>query len=219
MKASALSTCVLLAATSTVAVAQPGDSEGTAAPVAMSTTAKHERRPEGFSTAIGAGYLISSGVDLMSPNISSVRFRLETGLTIEPFFQLWRNSSTTDTGAGESSSSGMNIGVGAMARHPLHSRGRVDFVAVGGLRLERTSSDPDGDDNNSSTMEANLLWGLGLDYWVNPNWLISLTGINSLVAYEKTTTELGPSAESSMSTSGFGIVFDPTVLAMVHVHF
>lgn len=232
---SALYACVLVAASTTGAIAQPGSETEesqpvtTSAPVmATSSVSAHERRPEGNSVGLGVGYYFEFGaVDtttdghrLWNPNITSARFRLESGLTIEPSVILMRSGTTTEAGDAEASAAETTIELGAAARYPLRSRGRVDLVAVGGARIGMSSSDPntDVDDDKMSTTSAALIWGIGLDYWLSPTWQFSITAMNPFFQHTKTTTEQGPDAESSTSQTDIGIVWSPTMTAMLHMY-
>src|SRR5688572_30201696 len=54
-------------------------------------------RPDGFSIGIGAGYALPNSLE--TPNITSARFRLGSGLTFEAAVRLQQSSREVDVGA------------------------------------------------------------------------------------------------------------------------
>jgi len=173
-------------------------------------------RPDGFSVGLGLGYDLPA--DLQQPNITSVRFRLASGLTLEPFAALAYTKSSADDGTVETSTSTTGFEVGADVRLPQRIRGPVDLVVVAGGALGITQTNPDGDNNDRGTLFADAHWGLGLEYWVRPQWVISLTGTNPLLLYQKQKQET-PAGDTTTSQTTVGLIWEPDVVAMLHLFF
>lgn len=172
-------------------------------------------RPEGFSVGIGLGYDLPT--DLSLPDTATVRFRLASGLTFEPFVVLGVSGSSYDFDAGDSTSdSASEVGLGTNVRIPVVGHGPVDLVLVAGARFDFSSSDPDGSDNESSTVATSLLWGLGLEYWLGRHGVLSLTALNPIVSYSST-TEAQFDGDATQSSWSAGAIFNPNVLLLAHL--
>ena len=172
-------------------------------------------RPEGFSIGIGFGWDLPA--DLQAPNVTSVRFRLDSGLTVEPVVAIAREGSSVDNEFADSDSSEFGLLAAANLRMPRQIRGKVDFILLGGAGLGLTINNPDGDDNNSQAFLVDLHWGIGLEYWVRPQLCLSLTGTNPFVTFERESQENGPGMETTTTTNTVGIVFAPNVVLMAHL--
>lgn len=172
-------------------------------------------RPVGFTVGIGLGYDLPS--DLSLPNTTTVRFRLRSGLTFEPFLVLQVSGSSFDFEAGDDTSEhASHVGLGTNARIPVVGHGPIDFLIVAGARVDFTSADPDGADNDSSTVATSLLWGLGLEYWIGRQGALSITALNPLVSYSST-TEAQFDGDVTQSTWSAGAIFQPEVLLLAHL--
>jgi len=176
-----------------------------------------DHRPEGYSTGIGFGWRLPT--DLQTPNITSARFRLGSGLTFEPSLVLSHASSTQDMGMMNTSTGTTDIEVATSVRYPLQSRDRVDFDVIGSVGFGMITTNPDGADNNSTTTAFGLGYGLGVDFWVSHHWLLSMTATNPLFTYTKTSMQQMAGGDTGQSTNAFGLVWDPTITGMVHVFF
>lgn len=172
-------------------------------------------RPPGFSIGIGFGYRLPTEVDL--PNVTSVRVRLASGLTFEPFLALVNDTLSADNGVSEMEDVSSEVGFGALMRYPLRTRGRVDFDLVGGAALALTTDNPDGDRNTVRTTVFGLDYGLGLDYWVNSHWNLSMTATNPLVSLISQSGET-VGADVDQTRRQLGLIFDPRVAVMLHLH-
>lgn len=179
-----------------------------AAPAAM--------RPEGYSVGIGAGYLLPDSLE--TPNITSVRFRLSSGLTLEPVIVLSQLSTTVDTGD-ESTNTRRDLRLGALARKPMVSRGRYDFEFLGAVFLGASLNSPDVDDADSSDTSVALAYGLSVSTWINAHWQISFSALNPIASYTRSRQEQGPDMVRVDSNLAIGAIFDPTVTAMVHLYY
>jgi hypothetical protein len=176
-------------------------------------------RPPAYAVGIGLGYRLPA--DLQAPNTTSVRFRLASGLTLEPLVTAGRTSSTSDDGVMEETDTISELDLALFARFPLRSRGRVDFVLVGALGFGVTTTNPEGPDNDTRTQGFGAAWGIGLDYWFGPHWQLSFTATNPLLSMVKSTREIAtvPPMEVTDSTTTFGVVFDPDVMLMLHLYY
>jgi hypothetical protein len=173
-------------------------------------------RPVGFRIGFGLGYDFGSNLD--TPNLASVRFRLPSGLTIEPTVGLVHASQTNDDGIAAEESSSTGLALAAQLRYPVASHGRADLLLVGGALLGRTVEDPDGADNNVTHTIAGLIAGLGIDYWITPALSISSTTTSPLVTYEKITEEQTFGDDTERSATGLGIAFLPELDVMLHLY-
>jgi hypothetical protein len=175
-----------------------------------------ERRPEGFSLGIGVGYRFPTS--LQTPNSSSVRLRLASGVTIEPSVVFATTSHTIDQGT-PMGGSATEFGAGATLRFPLVQRGRMDLEFLAGVDLDNVSTDPDDDnpDDVRSTTTARILYGVGVGAWITPHFQASLSATNGLLSYTKLREEQGFDAVTITSDTTIGLIFDPTVTFMLHL--
>jgi hypothetical protein len=191
-----------------------------------STTIAHEPepapeppspRPDRFTVGFGIGYDFPS--DLQVPDITSVRFRLRSGLTFEPFFSLVGSTQTTeqDTMTVETSSAGFSIG--GQVRYPVAARHRFELSALGGAGFATVAIDPDGDENTYTQAAFSVVWGLGLDVWIRGHWSVNLSATNPLLALQSETQETLGAPDTTTKRTVYGLTFDPNLVAMVHVFF
>jgi hypothetical protein len=173
-------------------------------------------RPEGMSIGIGAGYLLPDSLE--TPNITSVRFRLESGLTVEPVVVLSQLSSSVDTGE-ESTTTRRDLQAGALVRKPMISRGRYDFEGLGAIFVGTSITSPDVDDADTMTTSVALAYGLSVSTWINAHWQISFSALNPVASYTRSRQEQGPDSVRVDSDLLIGAIFDPTVTAMVHLYY
>ncbi len=181
----------------------------------MPTEPSDPRRPNEFSIAIGLGYQLPTSLE--TPNVTSVRFRLPTGLTFEPLLAFANNSQTIDVGTATSDST-TEIGLGTVVRFPLVKRNRVDLELLGSAFVDRVSTDPEGDDNGTTLTTASVSYGLAVSSWITRNWQLSLSATNPLIAFAKTREEQGPMTVVVRTNTTLGLIFDPQVTLMVHLY-
>jgi len=174
-----------------------------------------ERRPTGFAIGIGLGYDLPT--DIQQPNVTSVRFRLGSGLTIEPRVVIGFSTQKVPNGAGTDTTKSTEIGAAADVRYPHQIHGPVDLVLVGGAGFDRSSTNPPGS-GSSSTLAFDLSWGLGLEYWFSPHWSISATAENPIVVLSSTTDDNGTGMTQTTSTTTLSAEWSPNVLAFVHLY-
>lgn len=196
-------------------VLEPVDATPPPAPPPADESMSTAGRPDGFSIGIGLGWDLPA--DLQAPNVTSVRFRLASGLTIEPVVAVAREGTSVESDFGDSDSSELGVLGAANLRMSRQIRGKVDFILLGGAGLGFTSNNPDGPDNNSSSLLLDLHWGIGLEYWVRSQFCLSLTGSNPLFTFERENQENGPGMETTSTTNTVGIVFAPNVVLMAHL--
>lgn len=172
-------------------------------------------RPSAFSIGVGIGY--SFPTSLETPNISSVRFRLPTGMTFEPQVRFVNASQEIDTGT-STENSVSNIEVGALVRFPLMKRGRVDLELLGALAVETQNEEPDAPDSDTTTTGFSAAYGLAVTSWISSHWQLSLSAINPIVSTVKVDQELGPGTSTVTTSTSYGLVWDPSVFLMVHLY-
>lgn len=175
------------------------------------------RRPDAFSIGIGLGYDLPA--DLQAPNSAGVRFRLPSGLVLEPIVAIARSSDTVDTGDDTIESTDTVAGVSTFVRFPWQIGDRIDLELIGGAAVAYRSTNPDGADNDSSELAFGVEWGLGMTYWLTRHWTLSATATNPLFDYSTRTEEFGPDMETTTSGTEIGLVWAPDILAMVHLWF
>jgi hypothetical protein len=172
-------------------------------------------RPTALSFGIGFGYQFPTS--LQTPNLTSVRLRLASGLTFEPRLVLASSSQDVDTGPSVKNEAS-ELGLGALARYPLAGRGRVDLELLGGLDLNRQSTNPDSDDTDLSITTFTAVYGVAVGAWITPHWQVSLSAVNPLISNVRRDEEMGPGTSTVTTTRTVGLIFDPTVALMVHLY-
>lgn len=187
-------------------------------------------RPDGRSFGIGLGYTFSKTglgtdspdgtIDTGSPNTASVRIRMPSGMTFEPIVGLGIGADSSKVGTEKSSGTAVDLFAGANIRKPMMSRKNVDLLGIlgGGLDISSTSSKVADVKSSSTGIGLSATWGLGLEYWPNHHWSLSLDATNPLLNVNSTSGKEGDVKTSS--TSFFiGGIFDPTVRVMGHLYY
>ncbi|HEU0032114.1 MAG TPA: hypothetical protein VFQ53_15880 [Kofleriaceae bacterium] len=172
-------------------------------------------RPTMFSIGIGLGYQLPTSLE--TPNITSVRFRLPTGLTFEPQLIFAKTDQTVDIGTSTTDSI-TETGLGTVVRFPLSKRGRVDLEVLGAANIDSVNLDPEGEDDQRRTTTLSLAYGLAVTSWITSHWQVSLTAANPIVTWAKVRQENGPMSVTVTSETTFGLIFEPTVAIMVHLY-
>ncbi len=170
-------------------------------------------RPEGSAVGIGLGYDLPA--DVQVPNRTSVRFRLASGMTVEPFAGAAIDIVSQDAGP---NSTNLGFEVGADLRFPRQLKGPMDFVLIGGGGIGLSVNNPEGPDNNQSTFFLDLHWGIGIDLWLRPTWCLSLSATNPAVTLQTVSQQMTTGDEST-TTASIGAIFEPNVIAMLHLFF
>jgi hypothetical protein len=180
-----------------------------------SASADDDINPDDRKVGIGTGYVLPTTLD--TTNTVSVRFRFGR-LTLEPVVDFSYDRSTIDAGGADSTTNTVNIGFGSNLRYALTSGRGIEFVGLGGARFNFNSVDPEGDENSTNTTTFSVIWGLGLDYWVSSRWVISMAAFNPFFELSRQTQQ-SIAADTTNSDMGIGIIFNPTVVGMVHLFF
>ncbi|HEX4420166.1 MAG TPA: hypothetical protein VH165_19760 [Kofleriaceae bacterium] len=169
-------------------------------------------RPTELAFGIGVGYALPTSLE--TPNTTSVRVRLPSGLTFEPqlvFATTSDNMGTTNTHQNE-------FTLGSLVRYPLRVHRKVDLELIGNVALSSHTTDPDGDNNNTTTTTINLGYGGALSYWFSPHWNLSLTATNPLLSYNRNNQETGVNTTVTDKTTTLGVIWDPQVTVMIHLY-
>jgi hypothetical protein len=197
-------------------VAEPPPPPPTAVVAAAHLDASPEDtgRPTGLAFGIGFGYAFPTS--LQTPNVTSVRVRLSSGLTLEPQLALATTSNSADNGTTMTDRQ-TEITIGSLVRYPLKAHRKVDLELVGSAALSTRVLDPEGDNNNRTITAIGLGYGVALAYWVTPHWNVSLTATNPLVSYARNRQESATMVAVN-STTSFGLVFDPQIALMLHLY-
>lgn len=175
------------------------------------------KRPDGATFGIGTGWVLPADVD--RPNTVGVRFRLPSGLTFEPRVELSTNNTSQELGMTSTDTRTTAVALSTTARYPLRSRGPVDMIVLGGFTLDYTKLNPEGNDNNQTDSVFALVWGIGVNYWIKGRWALSFTATNPFLARSSSTDEQIGGMDTTTTSTGFGAVFDPTVVFMVHLFY
>jgi len=189
-------------------------------PVAMVPSHRDEApgetgRPAGLAVGIGVGYAFPTS--LQTPNTTSVRLRLASGLTFEP--QLVFATSSTDIDNGMTVTNKQNeVTLGTLVRYPLRSRNKIDLEAIGSASITSDTTDPNGDNNTRTVTTVAVGYGVALAYWLSPHWNLSLTATNPLISYARTRQEMTVDLVTVTKTTTIGLVFDPQIAVMIHLY-
>jgi hypothetical protein len=185
-------------------------------PGAAMTRPIDDARPEDFSVGIGFGYALPNSLE--TPNVTSARFRLASGLTFEPVVRFQQSSVEVDVGASTKNKE-TTVEIGSLVRYPLKSRRRVDFVLLGGAFVENIETSPDAMDMDKSTTTLEARYGLAVELWVTQHWQISMSALNTIFSLRKVSEQMGIGTETVTTTQTFGAIYDPVISAMVHLYY
>lgn len=189
------------------------------APVTTETTTTTEAktvRPDGLSFGLGIGYQLPTSLE--TPNITSMRLRLASGLTIEPAFAIANTSTSNDNGTTETTDKHTVFSIFALLRLPLISRGHADFEGLARLGFTNDKDNPEGDYNTTTTNRFGVGWGLAVSYWFSQHWQLSFNVTNDLIDYSSRKVETGPDMKTKTSATEIGLIFSPSVFAMIHLY-
>ncbi len=194
-----------------------------AVPLLASAGPGGERRPDGFSVGLGVGVNVDNGSasDILAPDAASARVRLGRVFTIEPFVDLSVDSTKTDNGVADDTTTATDVRLGALLRVLAITRGHMDFVILGtaGIGYTKTRFEPNaGMDRTDASTSMGLGWGVGVEWWFRRNWALSFNTTNPALTYTKTTSDIG-GLQTSTRTTSIGAIFQPDVNVMVHLFF
>jgi hypothetical protein len=183
-------------------------------------------RPEGLTIGLGLGVQAPQGA--FGLNAVSARLRLASGLTLEPIvIGSFNQSVDVNNNNGVITETDIDTAVLTAAvgvRYPLASRGPVDLLILGvpAITITNTDVDPDGDNNNTTikTRDLSLNWGIGLEWFIRPNFSFSLNALNPLVVFSIDETE--DEAAVNIDTNKdllLGAIFAPVIQGLFHLYF
>jgi hypothetical protein len=182
-----------------------------APPATIAGPAVDTARPIGLAFGIGFGYLLPTS--LQTPNVTSVRVRLASGLTFEPQLVFAR---TSDQGPAMSSKQ-TEIAIASVVHYPVRVHRKVDLELLGDAGLSTRLINPTGDDNDRTITTVDVGYGVGLGYWITPHWNLSLSASNPLLTYARTRQEMSADNVTVSSSTTIGLVFAPDVTLMLHL--
>ena len=189
-----------------------------ATPVVDEEPAADTGRPEGFSIGLGLGYGLPTSLE--TPNRTSARFRLASGLTFEPLVSIANTSQKMDTPTMQTEDKTTEFGLATLIRYPLMSHGHVDLEALGSVGFTTQNDNPEGDYNTKTTNTFALSWGVGIGYWLSQHWNLSMSVTNPLIEYTQVKQGLGVQGMTSTTgTTTVGVIFVPQVVAMIHLYY
>jgi hypothetical protein len=186
----------------------------TVVPVAIAGPAVDTARPAGLAFGIGFGYLLPTS--LQTPNITSVRVRLASGLTFEPQL-VFATTSDQVAGVGAMSNRQTEIAIASVVHHPVRVHRKVDLELLGNAGLSTRLITPAGDNNDRTITTIDVGYGVGLGYWFTPHWHLSLSASNPLLTYARTRQEMSADSVTVSSSTTIGLVFTPEVTLMLHL--
>lgn len=162
----------------------------------------------------GLGGLAGPGVGLLSgPHVGSVRVRFPSGLSIEPSVAVGRSVAEQ----GGSVASATTLDLGAALRFGVARRGPVQLLGVAGARLTRGSTE--AGDTTTQASSASASWGLAIDYWLQRHVALSVSATNPLVSHSVFAGSSGGMDQAALSSTTYGLSFDPTFAMMVHLFY
>ena len=186
----------------------------TVVPVALAGPAVDTARPAGLAFGIGVGYLLPTS--LQTPNITSVRVRLASGLTFEPQL-VFATTSDQIAGAGAMSNRQTEIAIASVVHYPVRVHRKVDLELLGNAGVSARLITPAGDSNDRTITTIDVGYGVGLGYWFTPHWHLSLSASNPLLTYARTRQEMSADNVTVSSSTTIGLVFAPDVTLMLHL--
>ncbi len=186
----------------------------TAAAPALVDPEPDPARPNGLAFGIGLGYLLPTS--LQTPNTTSVRVRLPSGITLEPQLVFATTTDKVDTGA-TATNKQSEITLASIVHYPLKVHRKVDLELLGSAGLSTRRIDPNGDNNDRTITTFALGYGLGLGYWITPHWNLSLSASNPLLSYARSRQEMTADQTTVNSSTTLGLVFSPDVALMIHL--
>ena len=178
-------------------------------------TAGSTGRPEGIAFGIGFGYSLPTSIQ--TPNTTSVRMRLASGLTLEPIIILGNQSTKNSTAGVSSKDSTSELTLGVLGRLPMVRHGKIELEVLAGVGFGMVKDNPDGDDNNTTTSTVGLNWGLAVSYWVTRHWNVTFSARNPLISYSKKSQEMAAGTVDTTTTT-FAVEFAPIVSVMLHLY-
>lgn len=193
-----------------------------------------EGDPNAKTFGVGFGWTFPAA--LTSPNTVSARFRMKSGLTVEPvlnasFTQGFTHSHFAVDGGGSTAERNYTaiIGAAAQLRKPMGRRGPVQMTMLltpGVIWTDSVDNGPGIEDRvYDSTTAFGLGWGLGVEYYpsakiIDQHWSFSLDAQNPLLGFAYNTNYDQASRERTNTTNYIvSGTWAPVVRGMVHLYY
>lgn len=173
-------------------------------------------RPEGISLALGIGYGLPTSLE--TPNLTSARVRLPSGLQFEPVLRISNTTITRETAAGEAEDKETRFALSALVRIPLVTKSKVDLELLGTAGFSNQKTNPELDFNTQTVNTFGIGYGVAVTYWLSRHWNFSLSTTNPLISYEQTKVQTGPGTSNKNSATTVGLIFVPQVFMMIHLY-
>lgn len=174
-------------------------------------------RPSTFALGLGLGYGLPTSLE--TPNRTSARLRLASGLTFEPLLSIANSSETTEISMmPEAEDKITEFGLAVLVRYPLITHGHVDLEALASAGFTNNKTNPEGDFNTTTTNTFGIGWGVGIGYWLSRHWQLSMSVTNPLVQYASTKQQVAQGISNTNSETTIGVIFTPQVSAMIHLY-
>jgi hypothetical protein len=175
-------------------------------------------RPNGFSIGLGLGYGLPTSLE--TPNRTSARLRLASGLTFEPLVSIANTTQTTeDPGAPEAEQKTTEFGLAVLVRVPVITHNHVDLEALATAGFTNQKVNPPLNYDSVTTNTFSIGWGVGVGYWLSQHWQLSMSVTNPLVQYASRKEQQGMvNVSSKDSETTLGVIFVPQVTAMIHLY-
>ena len=175
-------------------------------------------RPTGTSIGLGLGYSLPTSLE--TPNRTSARLRLASGLTFEPALTIANSRVSMETAnpplpPTDTTDKITEVGAALLLRIPFFSRGRVDLEGLGTAGFTTIKNNPEGSNNTINTTTFSVGWGVGIGYWLSQHWQLSMSVTNPLVQYARRSVEVSDTTDSETT---IGAIFVPQVTAMIHLY-
>ncbi|HEY5946783.1 MAG TPA: outer membrane beta-barrel protein [Kofleriaceae bacterium] len=174
-------------------------------------------RPDGFSIGLGLGYGLPTSLE--TPNRTSARLRLASGLTFEPLISIANTTATSEAPATpEQETKTTEFGLAVLARLPVITHNHVDLEALATAGFTNTKVNGPVDYDTRTTNTFGVGWGIGIGYWMSRHWQLSMSVTNPLVQYQQVKQQMGPGMSDKDASTTIGVIFVPQVTAMIHLY-
>lgn len=171
-------------------------------------------RPSG-SFGLGFGWSFP-GTDLWTPSTIAARFRLDSGMAIEPSLTI-RATGSGDNDDFSDDPRLLQIGLGTMLRVPVASAGPVDFLILGNVGVSTTVDIEPGD---SRSLTASAGYGLALELWIASRFSIGMDATNPLLSLSWNATDNPVTGETNKSINwAIGVVWNPQLRILATLYF
>ncbi len=173
-------------------------------------------RPEAISIALGVGYGLPTSLE--TPNRTSLRLRLPSGLQFEPMLTISNSTTTMDTPTMESESKATTFALAAIVRIPVITKSKVDLEFLGTAGFGNTKTNPEGDYNTRTVNTFGIGYGVGIAYWLSRHWNFSMSVTNPIISYDSTKQQTAPGMSTKAGDTTIGLIFVPSVFMMIHLY-